>query len=101
MEDRLRWYEAEVIMADLTGHRHTRRGTSEEQIEARMRQLYPKAPIILARPQGVSSSCQQGPSSEIEGTEASSRCNPNRRRSGGDLSGSKPFSCRPYIPEYS
>jgi hypothetical protein len=84
MEDRLRWYEAEVIMADLTGHRHTIRGTSVEQIQARMSQLYPKAPSILARPQDVSSSCQQGPSSEIEGTQASSKGNPNRRRSGGD-----------------
>ncbi len=58
MEDRLCWYEAEVLMADFTGHRHTMRGASEEQIETRMRQLYPKSLIVLVRPQDVSSSCQ-------------------------------------------
>jgi hypothetical protein len=49
MEDRRPWYEAEVLMADLTGHRHTMRGARVEQIEARIRLLYPQALTILVR----------------------------------------------------
>ena len=37
MEDRRSWYEAEVLIADLAGHRHTMRGAQVEEIEARMR----------------------------------------------------------------
>ena len=51
MEVRLRWYEAEVLMADLTGHRHTMRGAGAIDIEARMRQLYPAAATVLVRPE--------------------------------------------------
>src|SRR5918997_1112968 len=51
MEDRSGWYEAEVLMADLTGHHHTMRGAREEEIEARMLLLYPGASTILVRPE--------------------------------------------------
>ena len=51
MEDRMRWYEAEVLMADLTGHHHTMRGACANEIEARMRQIYPTATTILVRPE--------------------------------------------------
>jgi hypothetical protein len=51
MEDRRPWYEAEVLMADLTGHRHTMRGARVEQIETRIRLLYPQALTILVRPE--------------------------------------------------
>jgi hypothetical protein len=49
MEDRRYWYEAEVLMADLTGHRHIMQGARLEEIEARMRLLYPRALTILVR----------------------------------------------------
>jgi hypothetical protein len=45
------WYEAEVLMADLTAHRHTMRGSCGEEIEARMRLLYPRASTVLVRPE--------------------------------------------------
>jgi hypothetical protein len=45
------WYEAEVLMGDLTSHRHTMRATRAEEIETRMRLLYPKALTILVRPE--------------------------------------------------
>ena len=51
MEDRSGWYEAEVLMADLTGHHHTMRGAREEEIEARMLLLYPGASTLLVRPE--------------------------------------------------
>ena len=51
MEARLRWYEAEAILADLTGHRHTMRGTCVHEIEARMHQIYPTALTVLVRPE--------------------------------------------------
>ena len=51
MEARLRWYEAEALMADLTSHRHTMRGAGANEIEARMRQLYPTAATMLVRPE--------------------------------------------------
>ena len=50
-EDRMRWYEAEVLMVDLTGHHHTMRGACANEIEARMRQIYPTAATILVRPE--------------------------------------------------
>ena len=50
-EDRMRWYEAEVLLADLTGHRHTMRGACANEIEARMRQIYPTAATVLVRPE--------------------------------------------------
>jgi hypothetical protein len=49
MEDRQHWYEAEVILANLASHRHTMRGARVEEIEARMRLLYPRALAILVR----------------------------------------------------
>ena len=51
MESPRGWYEAEVIMADLTGHCHTLRGAHGKEIEARMRLLYPRALTILVRPE--------------------------------------------------
>ena len=51
MEDQMRWYEAEVLLADLTGHHHTMRGACANEIEARMRQIYPTAATILVRPE--------------------------------------------------
>ena len=51
MEARPRWYEAEVLLADLADHRHTMRGTCANEIEARMRQIYPTAATILVRPE--------------------------------------------------
>jgi hypothetical protein len=51
MENRRRWYEAEVLMADLTGHHHTMRAACANEIEARVRQIYPKAVTILVRPE--------------------------------------------------
>jgi hypothetical protein len=51
MEDRRHWYEAEVLMADLTGHRHTMRGARVGEIEARMRLIYPQALTLLVRPE--------------------------------------------------
>ena len=47
----MRWYEAEVLLADLTGHHHTMRGACANEIEARMRQSYPTAATILVRPE--------------------------------------------------
>ena len=43
------WYEADALMADLTGYYHRLRGTSEEEIEKRMRKRYPRAVVILVR----------------------------------------------------
>jgi len=51
IEAQLRWYEAEVLLADLTGHRHTMRGACANEIEARMRQIYPAAATVLVRPE--------------------------------------------------
>ena len=51
MEDRRCWYQAAVLMADLTAHRYTMRGLCEEDIEARMRLVYPEALTILVRPE--------------------------------------------------
>jgi hypothetical protein len=51
VDDKRHWYEAEVLLADLTGHRHTMRGARVEEIETRMRLLYPRAAIILVRPE--------------------------------------------------
>ena len=48
MEDRV-WYEADALMADLTGYYHRLRGSSEEEIEQRMRKRYPHAIAILVR----------------------------------------------------
>jgi hypothetical protein len=48
MENRV-WYEADALMADLTGYYHRLRGTSEEEIERRMRKRYPRAAVILVR----------------------------------------------------
>ena len=50
-EDRTRRYEAEVITADLTGHRHTMRGARASEIEARMRRIHPAAATLLVRPE--------------------------------------------------
>lgn len=43
------WYEADALMEDLTGYFHRLRGTSEEEIEQRMRKRYPRAIAILVR----------------------------------------------------
>jgi hypothetical protein len=43
------WYEADALMADLTGYFHRLRGTSEEEVERRMRKRYPLAVAILVR----------------------------------------------------
>ena len=48
MENRV-WYEADALMADLTGYFHRLWGTSEEEIEKRMRKRYPRAVAILVR----------------------------------------------------
>ena len=56
IEAQLRWYEAEVLLADLTGHRHTMRGACANEIEARMRQIYPAASTVLVRPEDGSGS---------------------------------------------
>ena len=71
MEDRQHWYEAEVILANLASHHHTMRGTRVEEIEARMRLLYPQAMTILVR-------------SKDDGSEAFGSGNPHGRRSGSD-----------------
>ena len=55
--DRPRWYEAEVFMADLTGHRHTMRGVHAWEIETRMRALYPEALTTLVRPEPRAELC--------------------------------------------
>lgn len=47
--DGRRWYEAEVLMTDLTVHRHETPGASEEEIEQRIRNRYPDAVTILVR----------------------------------------------------
>lgn len=49
MEDRQHWYEAEALLEDLASHRHTMRGARVEEIEARIRVLYPRALAILVR----------------------------------------------------
>ena len=38
-------------MVDLTAHRYTMRGLCGEEIEARMRLLYPEALTIMVRPE--------------------------------------------------
>ena len=43
------WHEADALMADATGYFHRLRGTSEEEIEKRMRKRYPRAVAILVR----------------------------------------------------
>jgi hypothetical protein len=43
------WYEADALMADLTGYFHRLRGTSEQEIERRMLKRYPLAVAILVR----------------------------------------------------
>jgi hypothetical protein len=43
------WYEASVLMADLTSHRYEMTGTSEDEIERRMRDRYPNAVVVLVR----------------------------------------------------
>ena len=48
MENRV-WYEADALMADLTGYFHRLRASSEEEIEKRMRKRYPRAVAILVR----------------------------------------------------
>lgn len=48
MENRV-WYEADALMADLTGYYHRLRGNSEEKIEQRIRKRYPRAIAILVR----------------------------------------------------
>jgi hypothetical protein len=48
MENRA-WHEADALMADATGYFHRLRGTSEEEIETRMRKRYPRAVAILVR----------------------------------------------------
>ena len=50
-EARLRWYEVEVLVADLTGHRHAKRGVRAEEIEARMIRLYSKTLTFLVSPE--------------------------------------------------
>jgi hypothetical protein len=68
MEDRRHWYEAEVLLADLGSHRHSMRGARVEEIEARIRLLYPRALAVLVR-------------SEDDGSGASVEGNPRRGRS--------------------
>ena len=41
------WYEAEALTAGLTVHRHTMMGSSEGEIESRIRDLYEDAVAIL------------------------------------------------------
>ncbi len=40
-----------MLLADLTGHHHTMRGACANEIEARVRQIYPAAATILVRPE--------------------------------------------------
>jgi hypothetical protein len=61
MEDSRGWYEAEALMEDLTCHRHTMRATREEEIETRMRHLYPKALTILVSPETLKSPAPPAP----------------------------------------
>ena len=44
-----RWYEADALMADLTVGCCVILGYSEEEVERKMRELYPLAAAILAR----------------------------------------------------
>ena len=44
-----RWYEADVLMADLTVSRCVILDTSEEEVERKMRARHPGAVAILAR----------------------------------------------------
>jgi hypothetical protein len=63
MEDPRGWYEAEALMEDLTSHRHTMRATREDEIETRMRLLYPKAITILVSSETLKSPAP--PASEV------------------------------------
>lgn len=49
MDNPTGWYEAEVLTVDLTAHHHTLLGTCGEEIEARVRLLYPRASTVLVR----------------------------------------------------
>ena len=49
MGDTLRWYTADVLLADLTSHDHRLRAASEEEAERRMHRLYPRSVVVLAR----------------------------------------------------
>ena len=42
-----RWYDADALGADLTNRHHHIRAASEEEVERRMRNRYPKAAAIL------------------------------------------------------
>lgn len=41
------WYEADALTADLTVHRHTMSGRSEDEIESRLRDLYSNVVAVL------------------------------------------------------
>ena len=41
------WYEAEALTAGLTVHRHTMMGSSEGEIESRIRDIYRDAVAVL------------------------------------------------------
>jgi hypothetical protein len=41
------WYEADVLTADLTVHRHMMMGGSEGEIESRIRELYSDVVAVL------------------------------------------------------
>lgn len=49
MDDTLRWYTADALLTDLTSHDHRLRAASEEEAERRMRRLYPRAAVVMAR----------------------------------------------------
>lgn len=48
VDDR-RWYEADVLMTDLSVHRHWMLAASEEEIERSIRERYADVVVILAR----------------------------------------------------
>jgi hypothetical protein len=48
MDDTLRWYTADALLADLTNRHHHLRAASEEEAERRMRWRYPQAVAVLA-----------------------------------------------------
>lgn len=43
------WYEVEALMADLTAHRHEMMGATEDEVEQRIRDLYPDTAIVMVR----------------------------------------------------
>jgi hypothetical protein len=51
MENPKGWYEAEALTEDLTSHRHIMHAAGADEIETRMRLLYPKALTILVSPE--------------------------------------------------